>query len=205
MIQLLRMEEEVLLYGLALQTTEEEDGEVVEFLREAFQAEALGYPHDAPEFNPDAALWSAKIIYFASQFLLYRETSEHDLPMCFPAYPGEQTAGAILSADLCLRFLPDILAELQDIDPEDRLLVLLEELASNWLYSSIRWDIPLEKCELEPLLSDNCLKQLLIDRIIEFKKIKCAAQPEIYREIKAGLGLYTGQFWNELNLVMDDE
>lgn len=205
MIQLLREEEAVVLYGFALEIDDQEAEQVVEYLKSSFEVERLAYPYQVPEFDPEAALWAAKLVYFACQFLLYRETADRDLKHYFFHFPKERTPAAMLSADLTLRILPDLMDELRDIDSQDNLVSLLEEIVACWPYSAVRSLLAPESMEFDVLVASSCLHQLTMDRIIENKKMNWAARPEFYNEIKAGLGWYIPQFWKEFNLIQLDE
>ena len=56
MIQKLRQDEEIMLYGNILKFDELEEIEVIEFLRNQYEAESMDYSHVAPAFDDDAAL-----------------------------------------------------------------------------------------------------------------------------------------------------
>lgn len=168
-IQHLRLHEELLLHGLLAPALEKDTAELSSFLAEEYATESINYPHTPPPFDPEAALWAAKILYTAAQLLLNRQHEAGDLPKLLPPYPQALTEGAILSADLSLRFLPPIIDQLQRIDPEDPLIPLLENLLLPWHYSGIGHPLPIEKLNFEPLSGMFCLRQLYIDRVIELK------------------------------------
>jgi len=78
MIQYLRENEEVMLYGELIDFLEIEIKEVREYLENQFAEESLDYPYQPPDFDQNAAIWGAKTIFLASQLLLYRENFSHD-------------------------------------------------------------------------------------------------------------------------------
>lgn len=197
MIQHLWQEEEVMLYGNLLEISDEDVQEVITFLKEQYRIEALDYPHQAPAFDEAAALWGAKTIYLAAQLLLYRNTEIEDLPALFP--PLELTnPSAVLSVDLCLRFLPELIKELSVIDVEDPLIPLLVKLLETWHYSGINYELDVETLNFEKLKTDACLQQLYCDRVVHYKKLKLAQHPSVKPMILANLGDYVKEFWNEL-------
>ncbi|MES2132533.1 MAG: hypothetical protein V4506_09290 [Bacteroidota bacterium] len=200
MIQHLRQYEEVMLYGHVLIMNDADCKEVIEFLKNEYQTEITEYPYHAPPFNDDAALWAAKTIYLAAQLLLYRENKPEDLDALFPEHIMTTDASAILSADLCLRFLPDAINELKIIDSMDPLIPLLENILLQWHFSGINYPLETEKLNQEITGTNDCLKQLYINRIIEYKKIHLARHPVFKEWISANMGIFTQEFWNEFQL-----
>ncbi len=196
----LRQYEEVMLYDNILIFNEEEEQKVIDFLREEYVLETKNYPNNAPVFNEKAALWVAKTVYLAAQLILYRKNNDHDLSKMFPNFENEIDNSAVLSADLCLRFLPDMLVQLNIIDNEDKLIEILENILVNWPYSSIKYKMPKAALNFNKLLMNKCTEILLINRIIENKRIDLALMPEIKPIIAGHLGIYATQFWNEFNI-----
>jgi hypothetical protein len=200
MIRTLRKQEEVILYGNILHVNEKSTESVVDFLYNEYQKELLEYPdHQAPEFDPVAALWAAKTIYIAAQLLLYRENKETDLDALLPDYTVPRTASSVLSADLCLRFLPDILVKLKMIDSEDALIEILERKIVYWHYSGINYDLPIEELDFDSMFAETGLKGLYINRIITYKKMNLANHTTCKEQIAGYLGMYADQFWKEFN------
>jgi hypothetical protein len=200
MVQDLRKNEEVLLYENILQTHETEEQEVSKFLADEYAAEALNYPHTPPLFDPPAALWAAKTLYIAAQLVLYRKPKTDDLPALLPMYTGEITPSAMVSADLCLRFLPDVVNQLKLMDANDVLIPLLIHILNNWHYSGISYPLDTDTLNLDILQKNKCLHQLYLNRVITYKNQHLAQHPALLPGIKASLGIFTREFWNELNL-----
>jgi len=204
MIQHLWEEEEVVLYGYLLNVSEAELKDVGDFLQKQYEEEAIGYPYQVPAFDTAAATWAAKLCYQAAQLLLYRENEEKDLPHLFKAYPGTMDAAAILSADLCLRFLPNLLSELKTIDPDDALIEILETILKTWHYSGINYDLAIEELDFEKILTNPCITQLYCNRIIHHKKIKLARQKDMQAFVLSSLGDYASIFWKELTIINNE-
>jgi MoxR-vWA-beta-propeller ternary system domain bpX4 len=160
MIQTLRQQEEIMLYGNILNISEREAVEVTAFLNHEYQQESLSYPYIAPFFDENAALWGAKTVYIAAQLILYRENSEADLATLLPNFPQNPTAAALLSADLCLRFLPSMIVQLKLIDPEDELVAVLENLLHHWHYSAVNYPLDMGKCDFTHISENQCVLQL---------------------------------------------
>jgi hypothetical protein len=207
MIQDLRQYEEVMLYGNLLHFSEAEQKETLEFLQSEYAKESTDYPFLAPDFDPSAALWGAKTIYLATQLMLYRENKVADIEVFLPDFMNKITPSALLSADLSLRFLPSVITHLKMIDPEDRLIEILEKHLYTWHFSGISYFLKPENLNFEVIVSDKCLYQLYINRVIEYKKLHFANHPALTEGIKANLSIFAEEFWkgfkNEITLNHD--
>lgn len=197
MVQHLRQHEEVMLFGNILHINEVDAAEAVTYLQEQYRSESLEYPYSAPPFDPSAALWAAKTMNMAAQLLLYRENKPDDLGALFPAFDREINNAAALSADLCLRFLPDTLRELTIIDSLDPLILVLEDILTTWHYSGIHYPLDPGKTNLERGMADPCMRQLYLDRIIHYKNMTLAQHVLFRSYISAALGLYAPDYWKE--------
>ena len=170
-----------------------------EWLGEYYAAEARGYPARAPAFDAAAAGWAARVLYRAGQLLVYRARAGDELSEYFPPYALPHSPGAALSADLCLRFLPALLHELRDIDPDDELLPLLEQTLRQWPYSGLLAEPPTEDPDPARSQTDDCLSRLYVDRIIATKHTARAVDPAWRPLVRAALGNHAVTFWSELN------
>lgn len=193
----LRTKEEIILYDKLFDIKEGDEALVKEFLQIEFNIESKNHPFSTPKYDAESALWAAKIVYTACQILLYREHKEAELTDLLPAFTQPITTEAILSADLCLRFLPQILAEAKLIDPEDYLIPILESILNQWHYSGIGIPLSLKNLDFELIFSNPCLEQLYIDRVIDKKDKKRAELPQMLEKIRATLGIYSEKYWNE--------
>jgi hypothetical protein len=200
MIQRLRAKEEVFLYGNLLEITEKEAEETISFLRIEYQKEYLEYPYSAPEYSAEGALWAAKTVYLASQLLLYRENKGLELETLLPDYPAAPSASSILSIDLCLRFLPNIITQLKLIDTEDILIELLERKLYTWHYSGIVYPLAVDRLDFSSITMDKSVHQLYVNRILKYKKLPLALHPSCKELILANLGNYAKEFWNEFTI-----
>lgn len=200
MIKNLRLNEEVMLYNNILQIKELESEEVVSFLKQEYENEILNYPFTAPQFNSESALWAAKTIYYSTQLMLYREHKEADLNNLIPDFEKEIATAEILSADLVLRFLPNIINQLKFIDSEDKLIALLEEKLIKWHYSGVNYKLEINKLNFDAIKQNKTMLQLYINKIMEFKNIELAKHSIFKSTIDDNLGLYASTFWNTYKL-----
>jgi len=203
MIQNLRQNEEIMLYGNILKFDELEVIEVIEFLRIEYEAESTDYPHVIPVFDDDAALWAAKTVYIAAQLILYREDEPANLTELLPDFEGEFNPASVLSIDLCLRFLPQMLAQLKLIDQEDKLIAILEEQLYLWHYSGVAYNLELNKLNMSAISSDPCLHQMYVNRIITNQHSALAQHPINRDLVLANLGMYKSEFWREFELTTE--
>lgn len=197
-IHQLRKLEEVILYQEITTISPAEEARVQEFLEREYYQECLEYPFTAPTYDAAAALWAARTFCFAAQLIIYRKTSGKDLLALLPSYEGTITAEAMLSADLCLRFLPEILIKAKEIDPEDMIIPILEGHLKQWHYSAIGFPLETEMLDLEVVLGNKCLKQLYVDRIIRNKSKSLAKIPTLTEQVIASMGDYASYFWRDL-------
>ncbi len=196
MIQHLRKNEEVMLYSddlLPVSNTEQQM--IVAFLADEFKMESVTYPVNTIHFDPKAALWAAQTIYTAAQLILYRKNEEKVLTTLFPDFPEKITDSAVLSADLCLRFLPELLRQIKLIDMEDELIVILEKHLTKWHYSGISYPLPIDLLDFEPILAHPYLIQMYANKVIALKRLDLANHPALTAYVRASMGMYSPELW----------
>lgn len=197
----LRSNEEIVVFEKQLKTDIAEEKELVFYLENEYENEALEYPFEAPSFDKSAALWAAKIIYFGAQLLLFREETAKDISTLFPEYGSQKSASVHLSADICLRFLPSLLSKLREIDPEDPLIQRMEKILQGFPYSAVGYFTETGKWQPDNNLMENsCSRLLMINRVIAKKDRIIAADPHIKSLIESALGNHLQVFWPNLHL-----
>lgn len=201
MVSALRQDEVVILSSHDLYILPEDRVKVTELLANEYLEEAYSYPYTAPGFDAEAALWASEVTYLAAQLILNRQHAGKDLPALFPAEPATLTPSAILSADLMLRFLPQMVQKLRQLDIEDELIPILENLLIRWHYSGIEGEIKYEELKVEVYMAHSSLRQLYIDRVIAFKNLPRAMHPTIHPWVKASLGIHQSTLWKEFDTI----
>lgn len=194
----LRTIEQIILTDKFVAISKSEEIDCISFLEAEYEREVLEYPGNGPEFNSAVALWAAKTVYLAAQLLLYREHEITDLALLLPDFEGKVEASAILSADLCLRFLPQITAEMKSMDADDPVIPILEKHLYQFHYSAIGFEIDIQKIDFDSVASNDCLLQLYIDRIVQRKAIKFTESDFIKKQLEIGFGDYQKIFWAQL-------
>lgn len=197
MISLLRKSGEIVLYNNVLAITAVEREKTTALLHAEFERECLNYPFTPPLFHPTAAIWGAEMVYVAAQLLLYRQDSKAVMEDLLPKENMQVTPATLLSADLCLRFIPGIVSELRKIDGEDSLIPLLEKVLDRWHYSGIQVSNPKGDVPWEELLENKCFQQLYTNRIIKYKNIELASIPLLNHAIQAAFGMHGDRYWPE--------
>jgi hypothetical protein len=193
---------EIVLYNNVLNILTDEALVTSEFLREVYDWEKKNYPFIPPDFDWTAALWSAKVVYFSAQLLLYREDTIEEVETLLRPYTEKPSAVNILSVDICLRFLPDILSKIKQVDPDDEIIPILESFLKEWHYSSINYSLEETNFDFDPIVSNDCLRQLYCDRIIANKDFKRGQHEVIAPFVLASLGNYKNIFWKEFKTIL---
>ncbi len=113
----------------------------VAVLAEAFDTFALSVAGERIAFDPRAACEAAEIVRQSSWALLRREDRMADLARRLKITGPPRTASQHLSADLMLRFLPQILKRARGLDPTDPLIDRLGGLLRRWPLSGVLSDV----------------------------------------------------------------
>lgn len=193
----LRTSGQFVLYSNTPKVRTSELNDLADFLAQEYENESLNYPYDAPAFDKEAAVWAAKTIYYAAQFLAHRLEEPKNLGKFFENFKGELSPSVLLSADLSLRFLPFIVRELELIDFEDWLVKLLKKNIQQFTYSIIGHDMEVEINEekLAALFQNDCFRTVFTDRVIVKKDISLTAHKIIHENVTIQLGEHANQFW----------
>lgn len=198
---LLRKEGALTVFSDLKTLSEKEENDAEDFFESEFEKERLDFLSDKIPFHKEAAIWAAKILYHSAQLYLIRKDTAKDLEKLIPQYQGEKDVSAILSADLSLRFLPQLLDALQLADSTDPLVKMLENILHQFHYLGIGLDLNLEKINWEEELKDKTYRKLYLERIVEKKAYKLAEIPYINHLLITEFGMYKDIFWRELKIV----
>lgn len=192
----LRTEEHIILYQQQFEIQNDEEKDVCNFLKDEFTEEQFEHPTPHLAFDEAAALWAAKIIYTSAQLLLYRQQDSIDLEKLLPYYEAPTlTAEAMISADLCLRFLPGIVLQFENMHPTDPAIERFEHILNTFHYSRIGYSAIDQPIDTSLLAQHKGFELLYINRIVERKDVVLAKHPTLHRTIQVYLGLHTHTFW----------
>jgi hypothetical protein len=118
-----------------------ERAEAARVLEPAFGAYRLSVAGPALDFDTAAAVAAAEYVAAACWFLLHRDedTAAVEKALDFPA-PPEPSPAACLSADLTLRYLPQVYRRARGLDPSDVLTAALARTLRRWPLSGVLSD-----------------------------------------------------------------
>ncbi len=85
-----------------------------------------------------------------------------------------------------------------NIDYQDPAIAVLEDVLKQFAISAIELNKITEERVIAELFSDECLKQLYVDRVIAFKARNLADLPIVKLAVKEAMGNYQNIFWNNL-------
>lgn len=167
-------------------------------LKQYYEATSLEMPYQAPDFHPHAALWGATYLFMAIRFVLVRQYDEALINQHLIDYPGTKTPEVIYSADLCLRFLPDLLKLAKGIAPDDILVTKIKETALEWPFSSVGIKLGAAPA-LEVVEAHASLRLAYRDRVIAAAdKSRIPGQEML---VEAALGEHAAILWPEYKQV----
>ncbi|SHF43225.1 hypothetical protein [Chryseobacterium takakiae] len=198
---LLRKEECITIFTDLHEISEKEIQDTADYLESEFEKERLEFLSLEINFDKEAAVWAAKVLYYSAQLYLIRKGTSRDLQKLIPDYKGKKDVSSILSADLSLRFVPQIVSALQNADSEDPLIKMLKNILKQFHYSAVGFDLDLEEINWEEELKDKTYRKLYLERTVEKKSYKLAEIPYINNLLIAEFGLYKGFFWKELKII----
>lgn len=203
-IFLLRKNEYITLFSniQTISQKEEEDAEV--YFEAEFEKERLEFLSDQLYCDKKTAVWAAKVLYHSAQLYLIRENTVSNLENLVPKFKGIRDISAVLSADLTLRFLPDVMLALNSADPEDPLIKMLEDILGDFHYSAIGYDLDPKVQSWEEELKDKTYRKLYLERIVEKKDYKRAEIPFINKLLIAEFGMHKDAFWRELKIITEE-
>lgn len=172
------------------------DGRLVAMLQDWHRLDCLeaGYP----VFDEEAAWWGARMFTRVSWLYLDRASAAADASdLLREEMPGGDRATAHFSADLALRWLPDLHVLARAASPEDPLIEQMRLLGRRAPLSGIGipWLAEGEKLEGIPhrlaiIQSDAGIWRLLIDRVIERRDREKLTDPAIAESVAVALGAF---------------
>ncbi|WP_228464743.1 hypothetical protein [Chryseobacterium antibioticum] len=204
-IFLLRNSGSITVFSNLHEISKKEEQESGDYFEAEFEKERLEFLSTDMNCDKEAAVWGAKILYYSAQLYLIRENTAKDLYKLIPKLKSSSDISSILSADLSLRFLPQITSVLQTADPYDPLVKILEEILTQFHYSGIGYPLNLEKVNWEKELKDKTYRKLYLERIVEKKAYALAEIPYINKLLMADFGLHKDIYWRDLKIVAHED
>jgi len=203
-IFLLRKSGCITVFSNLHEISKKEEQEAGDYLEAELEKERLEFLSTDISCNKESAVWAAKVLYYSAQLYLIRENTAKDLDKLIPKLKIASDTSSVLSADLSLRFLPQIVILMQTADPYDPLVKILEEILTQFHYSGIGYPLNLEKVNWEKELKDKTYRKLYLERIVERKAYELAENPYVNQLLIAEFGLYKEIFWRELKIITEE-
>ena len=113
----------------------------VPVLAEAFETYSLVVAGPRMTFDPDIALAAAEVVRQASWALVNRDERMADLVKRLKMPVSPLTPSQHLSADLTMRYLPQVLRRARGLDPSDPLVAQLANVLRTWPLSGVLSDV----------------------------------------------------------------
>jgi hypothetical protein len=159
---------------------------LVEYDRE-YRLSLAGVP---PAFDVKIGCETAVAMYRICQCLVYRELMPQELlPELQLDEKRAASAVAHYSADVTMRFLPDVWRLARDASESDPLVACLSKLANRWPLSSV--GIPVEQTiSIEGFAGHPSLLALYVDRIIERRDKTRLGDRRVREAFQRAVGAY---------------
>ncbi|KAA0211024.1 hypothetical protein EDM80_12570 [bacterium] len=119
----------------------ERNAHEIRYLEQEFERYALTVPGKAIRFDAAPALMAAEFIRQAAWFLVSRDEPDTEVARHVEMGPSPRTPGQHLSADLLLRFAPQLLKRARALAPDDVLVRQLESNLRRWPLSGVLAEI----------------------------------------------------------------
>lgn len=203
-IFLLRKSGCITVFSNLHEISKKEEQEAGDYFEAELEKERLEFLSTDISCDKESAVWAAKVLYYSAQLYLIRENTAKDLDKLIPKLKIASDTSSVLSADLSLRFLPQIITLMQTADPYDPLVKILEEILTQFHYSGIGYPLNLEKVNWEKELKDKTYRKLYLERIVERKAYELAENPYVNQLLIAEFGLYKEIFWRELKIITEE-
>jgi hypothetical protein len=116
--------------------------QLVALLRSAFDVYRLDVAGPPLDFDADTALAAAALVHQACLALVSHADSVAELERSLVMPGPPRSPAQHLSADLLLRFLPQVHRRARALDPGDPLVMILEKVLRQWPLSGVLADIP---------------------------------------------------------------
>jgi len=154
------------------------------------QAARAGMAGDAPALQMDCAVWAAHLLAGAARLAIARDMGEPEVFQVLEARcPARRSAETDYSADLFLRYLPDLLGWMARLASGDPLVQKLRQIAGRWPLSSVGVrDLKIES--IEPFIGNDSLCQLYVDRILASQDASRLQDPRAAAAVREALGAH---------------
>lgn len=191
----------VTVSGTPIHFEENDRQESALLLKAYYNEDILDIALTPPEFSVEAALWGAEYCYNSIQMMMQRTVEDNMLSHYLKPFEGSYDASTIYSADLFLRYLPDLLQTAKGLAPDDRLVSYVTETACQWPFSTASEELAHDEGRIGMILNHASLRIAYADRIIRSRNKKLAGREEIKEIITEALGDHANLIWPEFKNI----
>ena len=170
----------------------DEEIAAAEKVLKAFEAEwRLDFPGAAPEWNHNAALYGARLLYRGARGVVFRKIDEGALRAGFDIPLPNDLGGSSTHycVDLALRFLPDLTQLAKAASANDPLVEILNSLAHNWPLSSVGM-VGVKPRSIESITGHPGLLRLYVDRILATGDISRLNNERVADAVRRAVGAH---------------
>lgn len=140
----------------------------------------LDAPLIAPTFDIEAAQWALGVLSWSVNLLVDRANASTSLPPELASTePSGQTACHHWSVDLALRYLAEVLLRARAAAADDALVVELVSICNRWPLACVGTQTEWNAQRGSIILENECLRHVLLDRIVARSDKKLAEVPAI--------------------------
>jgi len=164
--------------------------EVAGLIRDFDSSSRMNLPGVLPALDLPAAYWAACLLMAGCRFLIARDEAPESMgPVLSMPCPSPLNESTVYSADLFLRFLPDLHRMAKRLAADDPLVGLLERVGKEWPLSSVGMDNTAGG-SLESFIRHPGLAQVYADRVIAQRAMDRLDEPGIRRRVRSSYGAY---------------
>lgn len=154
------------------------------------RAARLAMAGTAPRLNVAVATWAARMLAEAARLTIARELGpEHVRKVFSVSCPKPRSPEVDYSADLFLRYLPDLVKVVERLAADDPLLAHLRQLGADWPLSSVGVK-GLSLAPIDPFIDHPGLRQLYVDRILATGDTSRLPDGRVALAVRSALGAY---------------
>ena len=150
----------------------------------------LDQPAGLPEFDIDAALWAAEVLFRAAQFQVFRDVDPGVILVAFgQPGPDVDSPSAHYSVDLCFQFIGEVLRQSTLASSEDPLNEGIVRVLKSWPLSTIGVK-DVEPPERGVAFLDRPLWRMFVDRAIATDDQRLLNDPQIQKSVAVAVGAF---------------
>jgi MoxR-vWA-beta-propeller ternary system domain bpX4 len=160
------------------------------FAKQVNQIRVLNAPYTPPPLDLDAALWSLEVLAWCCCLYADRVQTDTRLPLELKQnQPPGTNPTEHWSVDLGFRFLHSFLGRCKRVAPNDLLLAEVLDVAVHWPLAIVGSTtltgtaVAVDHSKLQIVVASDCLRTILIDRIIERNDEVLGEVPELKRQV----------------------